>query len=83
MDPFETSSLLWEQPAYEKIGVVDAQWILHQSVPSLGNQASDMKLFCAISFGLTQLVISSLPFSFQQGESQDGKAPWQGVSIKQ
>lgn len=26
------------EPAHEKIGVVDAQWILHQSVPSLGNQ---------------------------------------------
>ncbi|KAK8480585.1 hypothetical protein V6N11_067558 [Hibiscus sabdariffa] len=39
------------EPAHEKIGVVDAQWIVHQSVPSLGNQ----------------------------GESQDGKAPWEGV----
>ncbi|XWS44107.1 hypothetical protein CRYUN_Cryun15aG0016400 [Craigia yunnanensis] len=27
-----------EQPPHEKIGVVDAQWIVHQSVPSLGNQ---------------------------------------------
>ncbi|KAI4320493.1 hypothetical protein MLD38_033970 [Melastoma candidum] len=26
------------EPAHEKIGVVDAQWIVHQSVPSLGNQ---------------------------------------------
>ncbi|KAA8533215.1 hypothetical protein F0562_033252 [Nyssa sinensis] len=39
------------EPAHEKIGVVDAQWIVHQSVPSLGNQ----------------------------GQAQDGKAPWQGV----
>ncbi|XP_059446018.1 uncharacterized protein LOC132177636 [Corylus avellana] len=38
-------------PAHEKIGVVDSQWIVHQGVPSLGNQ----------------------------GESQNGKAPWQGV----
>ncbi|XP_065875248.1 uncharacterized protein [Euphorbia lathyris] len=38
-------------PAHEKIGVVDSQWIVHQTVPSLGNQ----------------------------GESQNGKAPWQGV----
>ncbi|KAM1130124.1 hypothetical protein ACFX19_045514 [Malus domestica] len=28
----------WEQPAHKKIGVVDAQWIVHQGVPSLGNQ---------------------------------------------
>ncbi|KAM7484177.1 hypothetical protein LguiA_000186 [Lonicera macranthoides] len=26
------------EPAHEKIGVVDAQWIVHQSVPSLGKQ---------------------------------------------
>ncbi|XVF60198.1 hypothetical protein PTKIN_Ptkin08bG0025200 [Pterospermum kingtungense] len=26
------------EPPHEKIGVVDAQWILHQGVPSLGNQ---------------------------------------------
>ncbi|PHU04319.1 hypothetical protein BC332_25141 [Capsicum chinense] len=26
------------EPAHEKIGVVDAQWIIHQSVPSLGNE---------------------------------------------
>lgn len=26
------------EPPHEKIGVVDAQWIVHQSVPSLGNQ---------------------------------------------
>ncbi|CAA0818267.1 Protein of unknown function (DUF707 [Striga hermonthica] len=25
-------------PAYEKIGVVDSQWIVHQTIPSLGNQ---------------------------------------------
>ncbi|XP_056685783.1 uncharacterized protein [Spinacia oleracea] len=26
------------EPAYEKIGVVDSQWIFHKRVPSLGNQ---------------------------------------------
>lgn len=26
------------QPAHEKIGVVDSQWIVHQVVPSLGGQ---------------------------------------------
>ncbi|CAE5963342.1 unnamed protein product [Arabidopsis arenosa] len=26
------------EPAHEKIGVVDAQWVVHQSFPSLGNQ---------------------------------------------
>ncbi|XP_073268261.1 uncharacterized protein [Populus alba] len=39
------------EPAHEKIGVVDSQWIVHQTIPSLGNQ----------------------------GESQNGKKPWQGV----
>ncbi|RWR80112.1 hypothetical protein CKAN_00873000 [Cinnamomum micranthum f. kanehirae] len=39
------------EPAHEKIGVVDAQWIVHQGVPSLGNQ----------------------------GNTENGKAPWEGV----
>lgn len=26
------------EPAHEKIGVVDSQWIVHQTVPTLGNQ---------------------------------------------
>nr|XP_043605965.1 uncharacterized protein LOC122578136 [Erigeron canadensis]XP_043605966.1 uncharacterized protein LOC122578136 [Erigeron canadensis] len=28
------------EPAHEKIGVVDAQWIVHERVPSLGNQGT-------------------------------------------
>lgn len=39
------------EPAHEKIGVVDSQWIVHQTIPSLGNQ----------------------------GQAEEGKAPWQGV----
>ncbi|XP_015168968.1 uncharacterized protein [Solanum tuberosum] len=39
------------EPAHEKIGVVDSQWIVHQFVPSLGSQ----------------------------GETENGKAPWEGV----
>ncbi|XP_057982311.1 uncharacterized protein LOC131167523 [Malania oleifera] len=31
------------EPAHEKIGVVDAQWIVHQGVPSLGNQGQAEK----------------------------------------
>ncbi|KAA3489538.1 Trimethylguanosine synthase [Gossypium australe] len=31
--PFSSS-----QPAHEKIGVVDSQWIIHQVIPSLGSQ---------------------------------------------
>ena len=31
--------LLWQSP-HNKIGVVDAQWIIHQGIPSLGNQVS-------------------------------------------
>ncbi|CAH2033980.1 unnamed protein product [Thlaspi arvense] len=27
-----------EEPAYEKIGIVDSQWIVHQFIPSLGSQ---------------------------------------------
>ncbi|XP_024017095.1 uncharacterized protein LOC21391431 [Morus notabilis] len=42
------------EPAHEKIGVVDSQWIIHQVIPSLGNQ----------------------------GQSEDGKAPWEGVRAR-
>ncbi|KAJ6421046.1 hypothetical protein OIU84_028426 [Salix udensis] len=31
------------EPAHEKIGVVDAQWIIHQGVPSLGSQGQAKK----------------------------------------
>ncbi|KAJ6691406.1 STORAGE PROTEIN [Salix koriyanagi] len=31
------------EPAHEKIGVVDAQWIIHQGVPSLGSQGQEQK----------------------------------------
>ncbi|PNX83645.1 hypothetical protein L195_g039689, partial [Trifolium pratense] len=27
-----------DEPAHEKIGVVDTQWVIHQKVPSLGDQ---------------------------------------------
>ncbi|KAK7850911.1 hypothetical protein CFP56_043461 [Quercus suber] len=42
------------EPAHEKIGVVDSQWIVHQVIPSLGSQ----------------------------GQSEDGKAPWEGVRAR-
>lgn len=42
------------EPAHEKIGVVDSQWVVHQSVPSLGDQ----------------------------GQAEDGKAPWRGVRLR-
>ncbi|XP_010264658.1 PREDICTED: uncharacterized protein LOC104602608 [Nelumbo nucifera] len=31
------------EPAHEKIGVVDSQWIVHQVIPSLGNQGEPQK----------------------------------------
>ncbi|KAH0918034.1 hypothetical protein HID58_025694, partial [Brassica napus] len=30
-----------EEPAYEKIGIVDSQWIVHQFIPSLGSQGKE------------------------------------------
>ncbi|KAF8090874.1 hypothetical protein N665_0462s0011 [Sinapis alba] len=30
-----------EEPAYEKIGIVDTQWIVHQFIPSLGSQGKE------------------------------------------
>ncbi|XP_059659101.1 uncharacterized protein LOC132305479 [Cornus florida] len=29
------------EPDYEKIGVVDAQWVVHQNIPTLGNQGEE------------------------------------------
>lgn len=46
-------AVFYLQNAHEKMGVVDAQWIEHLVLPSLGNQ----------------------------GESIDGKEPWEGVRI--
>lgn len=33
-----------KQPAHKKIGVVDAQWVVHQTIPSLGNQVDGKSL---------------------------------------
>lgn len=33
------------QPAHEKIGVVDSQWIIHQVIPSLGSQVINTFFF--------------------------------------
>lgn len=44
------------KPAHEKIGVVDAQWIVHQSVPSLGNEVTDeanVAAYCYVKYMLT------------------------------
>ena len=95
------------QPAHEKIGVVDSQWIVHQVIPSLGSQVSQQVVrichmfICAFVVRMTHSVLSLLdplkitwPFSSDkdflsnsswtanfQGESENGKAPWEGVSI--
>ncbi|MED6168257.1 hypothetical protein PIB30_010319 [Stylosanthes scabra] len=51
------------EPAHEKIGVVDAQWIVHQGVPSLGNQGEaqtgkpawrGVKERCGMEWGMFQ-----------------------------
>ncbi|KVI00192.1 hypothetical protein Ccrd_021565 [Cynara cardunculus var. scolymus] len=33
------------EPAHEKIGVVDSQWIVHQVIPTLGSQVSHCNLY--------------------------------------
>uniref|UniRef100_M4D7P1 Uncharacterized protein n=1 Tax=Brassica campestris TaxID=3711 RepID=M4D7P1_BRACM len=33
--------LKMKEPAYEKIGIVDSQWIVHQFIPSLGSQGKE------------------------------------------
>jgi len=71
--------LAWKQPAHEKIGVVDSQWIVHQSVPSLGSQVNS-KLFNYQSFkssSVKEIIVTQ--FFFQQGQAEIGRAPWEGV----
>ncbi|GFZ17899.1 trimethylguanosine synthase [Actinidia rufa] len=93
------------QPAHEKIGVVDSQWVVHQVIPSLGNQATtyiddyDIRATCdvescdkrIISSGLFMVshiswewealvqVAKAWPPNDEVGQSENGKAPWQGV----
>jgi hypothetical protein len=68
------------EPAHEKIGVVDSQWIIHQSLPSLGSQVLDNTFSISVQvFCFVHILIQIFWFSFYQGEAQDGKAGWQGV----
>lgn len=69
--------LLNEQPAHEKIGVVDSQWIVHQTVPSLGNQVYPRFSLCFLSYYVISLALKVI--FFQQGQAEKGKAPWEGV----
>jgi hypothetical protein len=66
------------QPAHEKIGVIDSQWIVHQTVPSLGNQVYPI----VVPIGAILCGIKLTSFLFQQGKSEIGKALWEGVIYK-
>lgn len=82
--PFEMTFFLIvffdEQPAHEKIGVVDAQWIVHQTVPSLGSQVYQLSDSVG-PYGTSMKVCYNnyLLFLFLQGKAEKGKAPWEGV----
>jgi hypothetical protein len=59
---------------------VDSQWIIHQSLPSLGSQVLDNTFSISVQvFCFVHILIQIFWFSFYQGEAQDGKAGWQGV----
>jgi hypothetical protein len=47
------------QPAYEKIGVVDEQWIIHVGVPSLGNQVGHLAYFVCVCLQALNYVFRS------------------------
>ena len=67
--------------------MVDSQWIVHQVVPSLGNQVKEVLIylnFCPKTMQNHQIV-SSLPHHVSrvpQGKAENGKAPWEGASDK-
>lgn len=52
--------LCFLQPAHEKIGVVDSQWVVHQVVPSLGNQVSS----CEVAICLVYHVFTDLSLRY-------------------
>lgn len=80
---FSTLYLYMKQPAHEKIGVVDAQWIVHQGVPSLGNQVnptpSFYKHYWFLHFLRHSKIYHIASFFLSQGKAESGKAPWEGV----
>ena len=71
--------MVGKQPPHEKIGVVDTQWIVHQGIPSLGDQVINRGLIivqmCSYVHCLPIQVLVLLP----QGQAQGGRAPWEGV----
>ncbi|KAJ0763325.1 hypothetical protein HanPI659440_Chr08g0279411 [Helianthus annuus] len=76
------------QPAYERIGVVDAQWIVHQGVPSLGNQGNEddgetrWKGPAYERIGVVDaqwIVHQGVPSLGNQGNGDDGETRWKGV----
>uniref|UniRef100_A0A6N2L1X5 Glycosyl transferase 64 domain-containing protein n=1 Tax=Salix viminalis TaxID=40686 RepID=A0A6N2L1X5_SALVM len=48
------------EPAHEKIGVVDSQWIIHQVIPSLGSQISYVLYRSENSFGYSVVKTSCM-----------------------
>ena len=68
-------SFIWSQ-----IGVVDSQWIVHQVIPSLGNQVLLRLLVLHHLYTIGTLI--SDPVTFNQGKAENGKAPGEGVSYQ-
>jgi hypothetical protein len=66
----------FSQPAHEKIGVVDSQWIVHQVVPSLGNQVKRgsrcLSIF-TMSITTSPFCIGQLTGSGREWESTMGR----------
>lgn len=69
---------------HERIGVVDAQWIKHKAVPSLGDQVKKLLIqqmlivFVCVCVCVFLWVI--INFFVWQGQAVDGREPWEGVS---
>ncbi|KAK7312577.1 hypothetical protein VNO77_36529 [Canavalia gladiata] len=64
------------EPAHEKIGVVDSQWIIHQGVPSLGNQGEPdggnskwdaVKMRCRSEWGEFQARLTNADKAYLEG----------------
>lgn len=70
------------EPAHEKIGVIDSQWIVHQVIPSLGNQGESdkgkmpwdsVRARCKSEWAQFQLRVTNADKSYLEGHKRNGK----------
>ncbi|WZZ67936.1 hypothetical protein YC2023_079306 [Brassica napus] len=67
------------EPAHEKIGVVDSQWVVHQTVPSLGSQVNSLYVPSLLDVTLTSSLKLCFSFACCRVRQQTGKRHGKGL----